>query len=298
MNIKKLAREEIDKTKWNSCVHYANNGNIFGYLWYLDNVAKEWEGLVEGDYESVMPLIGRSKYLGVKELYQPILVRESGIYSIHTLSQKRMKMFYDAIPKEYKLIDVHLNEHHQILETDFSEATLTSLKNHQLFLNKPYEEIAKSYTDSLNQRLAVANDRDFVLSNSLKPEKVVDFYKKHSKDRRDLDRRYHAYLRIMYNILHRGWGGSSGVLDQEGNILAISFFMYSHSKATSLLFASSPEGERLGADVFLYDMMIRTKADTQFILDFNMADDFPLKFGAETTFYQQFQVDHRKWGLF
>ena len=50
MDIRLVPQEEIDKTKWNSCVHYAANGKIFGYKWYLDNVAIDWVGLVVLDY--------------------------------------------------------------------------------------------------------------------------------------------------------------------------------------------------------------------------------------------------------
>ena len=56
MEIRFVKKEDIDKIKWNSCVHYAINGNIFGYMWFLDSVSKEWDALVEGDYESVLPL--------------------------------------------------------------------------------------------------------------------------------------------------------------------------------------------------------------------------------------------------
>ena len=79
MNIQYLKSADIDKVKWNSCVHYANNGNIFGYMWFLDFVAKDWDALVEGDYESVFPLVWREGLFGRKELYQPSLMREMGI---------------------------------------------------------------------------------------------------------------------------------------------------------------------------------------------------------------------------
>ncbi len=56
MDVRFVPREEIDKVKWNSCVHYANNGNIFGYVWYLDQVAREWDALIEGDYYTYIGL--------------------------------------------------------------------------------------------------------------------------------------------------------------------------------------------------------------------------------------------------
>ncbi len=298
MIIQFVPREEIDKTKWNSCVHYAVNGNIFGYMWYLDNVAKEWDALVEDDYVSVMPLIGRIKYIGVKELYQPMLLRETGIYSINALSQKRVQHFLEAIPSEYKVQELHLNEHHQLQAVNFEKSSIQQAKNHQLFLNKSYEEIAAHYTPAVFRQLEKAKQAQLIPANNLKPEKIVDFYKKHTKEYRQLEQRYHAYLRIMYNVLHRGWGSPSVVLDGQKNILAVNFFIYSHSKATSLLFACSEEGRQKGADAFLYDTMIQAHAEKSLILDFNTKQDFPKEFGADATFYQQFRRDNRKWGIF
>ena len=95
--IRFIAHQDIDKVKWNSCVHYATNNNIFGYWWYLRNTAKEWDALVEGDYESVLPLISKPS-ANVGSLYLPELIREAGIYSIHLLSHARVNAFLEAIP--------------------------------------------------------------------------------------------------------------------------------------------------------------------------------------------------------
>ena len=66
MDLRLLSREAIEAAKWNGCVHYASNSKIYGYTWYLDNVAEEWMGLVEGDYQSVFPLVFNQKLLGTK----------------------------------------------------------------------------------------------------------------------------------------------------------------------------------------------------------------------------------------
>ena len=137
MDIRLVKQEDIDKVKWNSCVHYANNGNIFGYKWYLDHVAKDWDGLVEGDYESVFPLVWRKGLWGGRVLYQPDLMRELGIYTINAPSSKRIKTFLAAIPSEYKQIDIVLNEqNHYPSVPEFATATHI---NHQLLLARPFE---------------------------------------------------------------------------------------------------------------------------------------------------------------
>ena len=298
MKIQFLKREDIDKTKWNSCVHFAHNGNIFGYMWYLDNVAKEWDALVEGDYESVFPLIGRTKYLGVKELYQPLLMRECGLYSSHQVTPQRSNAFLEAIPAEYKVLDIHLNEQQQLETANYPKWKLTQQKNHQLYLLKSYDDIALKYTPATVQKLEQGWMDNLIPSNAIKPEQIVDFWKKYTKNRQELDRSYHAYLRIMYNLLHRGWGNGAAILDSKQNILGVNFFVYSHSKVMRLLSAYSPEGIKKGADLLQYDLLIRNHAGKPFILDFNTSEDFPLAYGAEATFYQKIQRDNRKWKIF
>ncbi|MEM6725303.1 MAG: hypothetical protein AAF598_14780 [Bacteroidota bacterium] len=93
MEIRYLKRDEIDQLKWDSCVHYANNGQVYGYTWYLDNVAEDWDGLVEGDYESVFPLVWNSKIFGIKQLYQPFLSQQLGLFSVNLLSKARLQTF-------------------------------------------------------------------------------------------------------------------------------------------------------------------------------------------------------------
>ncbi|MEL7020062.1 MAG: hypothetical protein AAGK47_00510, partial [Bacteroidota bacterium] len=68
MDIQLIKREDIEKPRWDGCVHYSPNGNVFGYTWYLDAIAREWDGLVENNYESVMPLVYRTNWLNKLEL--------------------------------------------------------------------------------------------------------------------------------------------------------------------------------------------------------------------------------------
>lgn len=286
MKIRLLEPNDIDKTKWNSCVHFAPNGNIFGYKWYLDQVAKDWVGLVENDYESVFPLVWRYRrgLWGYKELHQPYWMREMGIYSIHMLSAARMQQFLEHIPAEYRYMDIAVNGKN-ILPKDLPFKSIAQ-HNYQLSLNDTYENIAGHYDSEVFRQLERSAAAKLLLTANLKPEKIADFYEKHSPVRRDMDSRYHAFLRIMYNILHRGWGFTSAVLDVNGNICAANFFIYSHGRLLSLAPVASKEGQRDGALAFMMDMTVRTHAERPLLLDFNM-DETALGYGAETTeFYR------------
>ena len=48
--------KKIERAKWDRCINKAYNGIIYAYSWYLDIVCPDWDGLIVGDYDIVMPL--------------------------------------------------------------------------------------------------------------------------------------------------------------------------------------------------------------------------------------------------
>ena len=292
MEIRLIKREDIDKLKWDSCVHYATNGNISGYTWYLDNVSENWDGLVEGDYESVFPLIWNTKLIGIKQLYQPFLAQQTGIYSIHMLSQKRMNSFIEAIPSEYKKAVVHLNERNNIKEVRGFE--ITPRTNLVLDLNKPYEEIAANYSKNHKRNLKKAQKHHVRINGNIKPEKLMEMYKKYQGVKIDAfkDDSYHAAHRVIYNSLHRGRGFMSGIQTKEGEWLAAAFFTMSHKRMTLLFPTTTPKGREQNTMHLLLDLMIQTNANKPMVLDFEGSSvesiaRFYKGFGAEDKPYFQ-----------
>jgi len=283
MNIKYLKAEEIDKNKWNSCVHFANNGNPFGYMWFLNNVSKNWDGLIEGDYESVLPLIWQPKLLKTKELYIPHWVRSSGIYSVNLLSKKRVDAFLNAIPPEYQNIEMALNE--GIVVHDDLDFEKTEQQNYHMLLNKDYPSIANDYAEETRDIIVKAESGSMISVANLKPEVLADFYKKHTQDNKWVEEKFHALHRIMYNAMHRGLGFSTGVKDKKGELLAADFLISSHGKLMSLIGTISAEGKKMGAHHLLIDRIIQTNATRPIILDFNTNEKWTEGFGAKATGY-------------
>jgi len=281
MNIKRISREEIDKSKWNSCVHYANNGNVCGYIWYLDALTKDWEALIEEDYGSVFPLIWKKNWLGRKSIYQPELIIEGGLYSENILSSSRIQHFFEAIPLDYKSLKITISNQAKI-PNDLG-LKVDKLSRQQLILNQPYEGLKDGFSNAFRQQLAKAADLKLQPASNLKPEKVVDFYKAHSKNYKKEN--YFAYLRIMYNAMHRGWGFANGIADNKGNLLAVNFFIYSHGKIMMLLPITSKAGKAAGAAELLLSMLLQTHANKPVYLDFNGFEDIGL--GSQQQIYYE-----------
>ena len=283
MEIRFVPGDAIDTLKWNSCVHYATNGNIFGYRWYLDAVTRDWDALVEGDYESVLPLPWRKTWLGRKELVQPMLIRELGIFSIHVLSAARIAAFLEAVPKDFGAGQLHFNE--LIRSTTHQRFAWSEQANFQLLLAEPYETIADQYSSRLWSVLAEAEKKGYMPVTSIKPERVAAYFLGQGAANKARTREFHGLQRLMYNALHRGWGFSMGVVDQHQNLLAADFFFNSHGKVISGLGKQPPAVCTSGALPLLYDNLIRSQAGRPAILDLNGNEPLSDLLGAQRNTY-------------
>ena len=303
MEIRLLKRDEIDDPKWNGCVHYALNSKIYGYTWYLDNVSEEWMGLVEGDYESVFPLVWNDKLFKIKQLYQPYLCQQLGLFSVNICSQERIKQFLLTIPREFKYWDIGLNDANKNIPTTLGFEIVIK-NNFHLYLNKPYESLYADYSNNIKRNLKKASTKKLFLNSSLKPEKFVTEVKKAQIQKGILhpEALYHAAHRIIYNCLHRGKGVIMVAYDSQKNICAAIFFMFNGNAIVNLLNVSTEFGKENGAMHFLLDATIQREANKHKYIDFEGSSiegiaRFYKSFGAVNVPYYQLKKNQLPWWI-
>ena len=175
MEIRLLKREEIEAPKWNGCVHYAINTKIYGYTWYLDNVAEEWMGLVEGDYQSVFPLVWNDKLFKIKQLYQPLLCQQLGLFSVNVLTKERIKLFLEAIPEAYKYWDICFNDGNKNVQK-LKDYDVVAKDNYLLDLNKPYDDLYKAYSKNIKRNIKKGQQHNLYLTGNLKVVEISPSY--------------------------------------------------------------------------------------------------------------------------
>ena len=137
-----LKHSEIDKQKWDTLIETSPNGIIYAYSWWLDIVCPAWEALVEGDYSSVMPLTHRSK-AGIRYLYQPAFTQQLGVFGKDLPTKEKVSAFMEAIPQEFKLVEISLNEKNIFSEKEWE---LNPCLTHHLNLNHSHDELFKKYS--------------------------------------------------------------------------------------------------------------------------------------------------------
>ncbi|NJO87486.1 MAG: hypothetical protein HC821_05900 [Lewinella sp.] len=179
MKIRLVSLDDLDRQGYNSCVHFANNGSIYGYHWFLDNTASDWSVLVEGEdqYFSVLPLPTTKNWWGSTRLTQPRLLPELALYSVRPLSPARVQAFWDAVPPQIRGGGLTL-EPWSIPKS--SRFELTEAPGSVLQLSEPYEKVIDDFPSSYFSALAEAEKADLLPTGHLKPERLADFTSKWS----------------------------------------------------------------------------------------------------------------------
>lgn len=303
MDLRLVERADIEAPKWNGCVHYAANSKIYGYTWYLDNVAENWVGLVEGDYQSVFPLVWNDKMFKIKQLYQPFLCQQLGVFTVNVRSKERIRQFLNAIPPEFKYWDLAMNDgNEQVLKLE--EYQSIQKDNYHLYLNKTYEELYANYSKNIKRNLKKAADANLYLTGNLKPETFVAEVKKAQllKGIHHPEGLYHAAHRIIYNCLHRGKGIITAAYNTQKELCAAIFFMFDGAALINLLNVTTEAGREVGAMAYLLDATIKREADRHKYIDFEGSSipgiaRFYQSFGAENVPYYQVTNNQLPWWI-
>ncbi len=303
MDIKLLKRQDIETAKWNGCVHYSANSRVYAYSWYLDNVADDWWGLIEGDYESVMPLVWNDKMLKTKQIYQPFLTQQLGLFSINVCSKARISAFLNAIPSEFRFVDMQLN----FLNTDIAEYDAWKIEqrpNYILDLKRPYEQVAEGYSQNLRRILKKIEPGSLYATTDLTPERFIEVARQaHQNQKLNLPELfYHTAIRIIYNCLHRGQGSIFAVYDAQKQLCAASFIILDGMRLLNLINFSTAQGHSLNAMHFLFDAIIQNNSNKLKLFDFEGSTiegvaRFYQSFGAINQPYLRLKANKLPWYL-
>ena len=289
MDVRFVPFDEIDVTRWNSCIHFAINGNVFGYHWFLKNVSREFDALVEGNYESVMPLISRTSKWNYPQLFHPNDIGRLGIFSVHVLSPPRIQKFIEAIPSTYLGQQISFNEYNKSIIKDLPDATSSAW--YQLDLSAPYEIIQNGYDPKALDLIENGRDQNWMPHSHIKPEELVDFFATI-----DGDTDTHMWMRIHYNLMHRGTAFPTVYCGSDGEIGAAALFTYYNGFFTLLNFKAKPQVEE-SLFLLMADDLIRLHAERPLRFDFNLfGEDLKAdKLGAIKK--EVYKVDtNPKWG--
>jgi hypothetical protein len=281
--------KEIDKKKWDKAIDESVNSLIYVYSWYLDIVSPNWNALVEGDYESVMPLTGNKKY-GIHYLFPPYFAQQLGVFSKNKLSGEMVNDFLNAFPPHYKFIEANLNTKNTF---DLPGFQLKKNINIELTLDSSYDILKKNYSEDTKRNIKKAAKHSITLQKGIEPAELIKIFRKNiGKKINNLgDKNYEVLLHLVNTCLEKGyaeiWGAHSGE-----NLCAGVVWLKKGNRSIFLFSATDQQAKKTGAMFFLIDKFIQEQANTKTILDFEGSNlpglaRFYKGFGSEEYVYLQ-----------
>ena len=288
-NIQYLTHQQIDKSKWDSCILNADNGLIYGYSFYLDAMAKQWDALVlskglhsENDYEAVMPLTWKKKF-GIRYLCQPFLTAQLGVFGGNN-TEEQLKHFIKAIPATFKFIDISLNSGNAAgIPSGYS----FDRSNYVLKLDRPYEELYQNYRENIQRNIKKALQLGCVVKKDFDAENIIELAVQQMKSQGQKASKNIEHFRNLYQYLHDRQMAATYGISLNDELLASCIFFFSHNRAYYILVGNNPNGKAIGASPALIDAFIKDYAGKNILLDFEGSDIPSLSF-----FYSSFGAVH------
>lgn len=293
--IRFVTHNDIDIEKWDRCVKRAVNSTPYAFSWYLDIVVSHWNALILNDYEAVFPLPTKKKW-GFQYAYTPFWVQQLGLFSQTNQGLKLLDHFIEAIPKEYRFIEMNMN--HSAPLKAYSDYQIKSNFNYVLELTKPYKDQHEGYSKNLKRNLKNAKANGLQLFKNDAPKNLIHLFR-HDKGRSIAHFSEHDYKNLEY-IMHVAMNKHCGQIlmayDQGNRAVAGCFLLFSSNRVILLFTGNSNEGKECAAMPFLIDEFIKTAANSSFVLDFEGSNDknlarFYKSFGAENQSYQNLKIN-------
>jgi hypothetical protein len=274
INWKILRRNEVDESKWPALLEECAFP-YFQSLWYLDAVFPNWELLVVGDYESVLPLFSKNKF-GVIYNLTPLFFR-----ALEWMGKSlEMEETHDFLCERFHFfkLSFHLEDNTKHVSNPAIFQCLT--------MGKTYEELNKLYSTNLKRKL-----KDFVKSKA-RLEETKDFSELINLFRMEKGAQFghlgnHDFERLN-RLMENGWNVGQCFLLKvvlNGKTLASAAFIKIGKKLLYLKGIVTAEGKKIGAMQAIFDAVIQSHCEVCIWLDFGGSNneglaDFNRKFGA------------------
>lgn len=148
--IKKVKYQNIDFDKYIKCLDQSAQKKSYAYPHYLSVVCgKNWDVLVYGDYQAVMP-VPYVKKMGLKLVIMPKLTQQLGVFSTED-SKEINDLFLDFLDKYYAIWYYAFNDVNQLSKV------LKSRKNY-LIPSKDYQTVRQKYSPKRKRKLRLDPD--------------------------------------------------------------------------------------------------------------------------------------------
>lgn len=296
-HIRYLKRQDLDLTAWDDCIRSSPAGLFYARSFFLDEVTGgQWDALVMGDYEAVMPLIWNKKY-GFTYLYQPHFVPALGVFNKGGRPAP-LADFLSVIPAHFRFWDFDCNENNFLLPHTALPIKNIRRKNYFLSLNRSGQEIRQGYKRLARRMLQKALEARIDIVREVEPDEVIEHFQL-EYCRRLIHISEEVYQRFAVSArIARTEGHLATYLAKQpdGLVLAFYLLLHDHKFVYSVLGGSTRAGKENGAFYLLTDAAIQDHCNTDRIFRFEGSDVpgiafFNAQFGSHPVHYSHFVLN-------
>ncbi len=287
-----LKHRQIDKQKWDATVNRYGSNNFYCLSWYLDAVCKEWNALIIGNYEYLLPVPTKSK--GVfKIFYQPFFSRNLDIIGPKP-HEGLLEEFINSLPKSYVQVMFGISGHQAPMVDGYNN----ELHPFQMLsLDQPLDDLQKAYSTNATRLLNKLEQNKYTYQ-TVTPLQVVDLFVAETAQKiehitaTDIKR----LTTVFEQALQHRCGFALGAFNAENKLEAAGFFIDYQNVICYLKGASTAEGRKDGAMYGIMNQVISQHADSNKWLDFDGSRipaiaQFFKKFGAIDHYYTFIKKD-------
>ena len=286
MNIKYLERKDIDTELWNSRIEEAENGRPYAYSWYLDAVTEgSWAALVSVDYKRVMPLPFNKKLFGMRQVYQPVLSQQLGVFG-NDISSGEVERFVGQIPGIYRYIHLTLNHKNQ--------AQGKPRTNLVLDLSNDVSTLQSQFSSSLRKNLRKCDM--YRLEETGDVCQTVDLYQKELESKVGLGSKNYQLIQGVLRVAVDRKKAKIFTVYRDNEVAGSGAFLTSHNRVINVFGASKPNSQFPHAMAFLLSEVIKLHSSKSLIFDFEGSDipgvrSFFQSFGPVQENYTEIEVN-------
>lgn len=280
--IRFITGNQIDKQKWDALILKSQFPTIFAGYDFLSFASHKWGALIEDDYKTVLPLPYHKKW-GISYIYTPPFISRLGVFSEKPIEEPQINDFFNAIPKQFKLVELIFNPTNQLENPIYH--TSFSLK-----LDQPYLDIQKKYSENTKRNIKTALKHQLEITHDLSLDSIIQLFQENrgKKIKNGIPEHHYQVLRQLVNHAeNEGKIEYYGVLDQNSTLLAGAVFLADVDRFWFWFSGRDNHYSDKRAMFYLIDQFIQHHSNSSYLLDFNGSNNpdiarFYAGFGAHS----------------
>ena len=295
--IRFLERKEIDVDRWDRCVLHSPHTDIYARSQWLDIMAKQWSGLVQDDYQAVLPIPWNRKFF-LSYIYTPRFTSPLPLCGSAGATLP-LADFLAQIPARFIRwdLDISLPDHETTAAspnslpgpaatialpanpTETIALTDTPIRwphrfrnNHLLSLDKPYPELFSAFRPGYRNLVRQASRAGLQVVQASDHRETILRAADHKKIPGMKKEDYRRFLALCDRLAVEGMVESWECRQPGGQPCAGMVLLRDHRKLYYLLSWSDDYGRSHAAAHLLMARIIEAHADSRLVLDFEGSD--------------------------